>query len=64
VWIRGITGLVLCAVGAVWIDQGLGGLHGSTMSGHHQYAALGIVVVLIGLVLIGLALRARGRRGE
>jgi hypothetical protein len=62
VWIRGIAGVVLCAVGAVFIDQGVGELHGSPMSGHHQYAVLGIVVVAIGLVLIGLAVRSRGRR--
>jgi hypothetical protein len=64
VWIRGIAGLALCAVGAVWIGQGLGGLHGSPMSGHHQYAALGVVVVLVGLALLGLAFRARGRRRD
>jgi hypothetical protein len=64
VWIRGIAGVVLCAVGAVWIGQGLGGLHGSVMSGHHQYAALGAVVVIVGLVLIGWAVRLRGRRRD
>jgi hypothetical protein len=62
VWIRGIAGVVLCVVGAVFIDQGVGHLHGSPMTGHHQYAALGVVVVVIGLVLIGMAARSRGRR--
>jgi hypothetical protein len=34
------------------------------MSGHHQYAALGAVVVIVGLVLIGWAVRLRGRRRD
>jgi hypothetical protein len=51
-------------VGAVFIDQGVGHLHGSPMTGHHQYAALGVVVVVIGLVLIGLAARSRSRRNN
>jgi membrane protein YdbS with pleckstrin-like domain len=62
VWIRIGIGVVLCLVGAVWIAQGSGAMHGSMMTGHGQYAALGVVVVIGGLVLIGLSVRRRGRK--
>jgi hypothetical protein len=56
-WVRGILGVVLCLVGAVWIAQGTGAVHGSGMSGHGRYAVLGIVVILIGLALVAWAWR-------
>jgi K+-transporting ATPase A subunit len=59
-WIRGVIGIVLIAVGSVWTAQGSGAMKGSTMSGHSQYSALGVVVILIGLALIGWAWRLRG----
>jgi len=38
-------------------------VHGSAMSGHSQYAGLGVVVLLLGLALIGWAWRIKdGRR--
>jgi len=61
-WIRGIAGVVLCLIGAVWIAQGTGALHGSGMSGHGRYALLGVVVFLIGLALLAWAWRIRGSR--
>jgi protein-S-isoprenylcysteine O-methyltransferase Ste14 len=61
-WVRGVIGLVLVVVGGLWIAQGSGAVHGSMMSGHSQYAALGVVVVLIGLALIGWAWRIRENR--
>jgi K+-transporting ATPase A subunit len=60
-WIRSVIGLVLIALGSVWIAQGTGAMRGSMMSGHGQYAALGAVTVLIGLSLIGWAWRIRRR---
>jgi hypothetical protein len=59
-WIRAGIGVVLCLVGAVWIAQGSGAMHGSMMTGHGEYTALGVVAVIGGLVLIGLAVRRRG----
>jgi hypothetical protein len=59
-WIRAGIGVVLCLVGAVWIAQGSGAMHGSMMTGHGQYAALGVVAVIGGLVLIGLSVWRRG----
>ena len=60
-WIRGAVGIVLIAVGGVWIAQGSGSMHGSMMTGHSQYTGLGVVVVLVGLGLVGWAWRLRGR---
>lgn len=60
-WIRAVIGVVLIAVGSVWIAQGAGTMHGSMMSGHSQYAALGVVVVIVGLALLGWAWMVRGR---
>jgi len=60
--VRMIVGAILCVVGIVFIAQGIGTLHGSPMTGHHQYAGLGVVVLLIGLALIALSWRRhRGR---
>jgi hypothetical protein len=61
-WVRGVIGIILIAVGGVWIAQGSGNMHGSVMTGHSQYTALGVVVVVLGVVLIGWALRLRSRR--
>ncbi len=62
-WIRGVVGVVLCAVGALWIGQGTGAVSGSAMSGHGQYTVLGALVVLVGLALVVWAWRSRaGRR--
>jgi hypothetical protein len=61
-WVRGVIGIILIAVGGVWIAQGSGNMHGSVMTGHSQYTALGVVVVILGVVLIGWALRLRSRR--
>jgi vacuolar-type H+-ATPase subunit I/STV1 len=61
VWIRGIAGIVFCALGAVWIAQGLGAMRGSAMSGHSVFALLGGAVVIVGLALLIWAARIRGR---
>jgi hypothetical protein len=63
-WVRGIAGLVLCVVGAVWIFQGAGVLHGSFMTGRSEYVVLGAVAVALGLVLVTWAARVRQRRVE
>jgi hypothetical protein len=60
--IRGLVGLVLCALGGIWIAQGEGAMKGSSMSGHGQYAGLGVVAVLIGLAFLVWAWRVRGRQ--
>jgi protein-S-isoprenylcysteine O-methyltransferase Ste14 len=64
VWSRGIVGIVLCLVGAVWVAQGTGAMHGSGMSGHGQYAVLGVVAIVVGLALLLWASRARRSRAQ
>jgi protein-S-isoprenylcysteine O-methyltransferase Ste14 len=63
-WIRGIPGVVLCLVGAVWIAQGTGALHGSAMTGQGRYAVLGVVVALVGLAILAWAWRVRRARSR
>jgi hypothetical protein len=57
-WTRGVVGIVVFLVGAVWIGQGLNVLHGSGMSGHGVWAAIGAVFVLVGLALLRSAARS------
>lgn len=61
-WTRGIAGVVLLLVGALWIAQGTDAVHGSGMSGHGQWAIIGAVVALIGLALLAWAWRIRSDR--
>jgi uncharacterized membrane protein YidH (DUF202 family) len=58
------VGIVALAVGIVWIGQGAGSIHGSFMTGHSQYTALGVILVVVGAVMLAwAALRFRGRGG-
>jgi hypothetical protein len=61
VLIRRIIGIVLVAVGAVWIAQGSGVLHGSFMTGEGLWTVIGIVAVLFGISLLIGAARDRRR---
>jgi hypothetical protein len=56
-WIRLIAGIVLIALGALWIAQGTGAAQGSAMSGHPAYAGLGAVVAIAGVFLLFTAWR-------
>jgi hypothetical protein len=64
VWVRGIAGVVLCALGAVWIAQGSGAMHGSGMSGHGQFVVVGGLAAVLGLALLGWAARIRRRHAH
>jgi hypothetical protein len=59
-WVRGVGGVVLTLVGLLWILQGVNVIGGSGMSGHGQYAVLGVVVGLIGIWLLQGAIWVRG----
>ncbi|UXX92758.1 hypothetical protein N7U49_11435 [Streptomyces sp. AD2-2] len=59
--VRGVGGIILVVLGAVWIAQGVGAVNGSAMSGHGQYAVLGVVVALVGLFLLVRAWQIRNR---
>jgi drug/metabolite transporter (DMT)-like permease len=63
-WIRGIAGIVLCAIGVLWISQGSGAMHGSGMSGHGQFALLGVAAVVVGAALLVWAARVRHRHAD
>ncbi len=62
IWLGGAIGVLLCAVGAVFIGQGVGAIHGSMMTGHSGYAALGAVLVVVGIALLVWAWRMRAPR--
>jgi hypothetical protein len=50
---RRILGALLFLTGMVWIGQGLGWIHGSSMTGSTFWAVTGAVCVVAGLVLLG-----------
>ncbi len=52
-----VFGVLLTLLGLVWILQGLNVLLGSMMSGHIQYAILGLVVAIIGIAMLVYANR-------
>ena len=56
---RVIIGVILLAVGGVWIAQGTGALGGSFMSGEAIWAIIGVLVAAVG---IGLLLGAARKR--
>ena len=59
-----VLGVVLVAVGGLFIGQGVGTVHGSYMTGRTSYAGLGGVLVAIGLVLLGAVWWAARRAHE
>jgi hypothetical protein len=61
IWVRGVVGVIALLIGLVWILQGVNVIHGSAMSGHAQFAVLGIVVLLLGIWLLS-GIRPAGRR--
>lgn len=56
-WIRLIGGVLLTLVGLLWILQGVNVIGGSGMSGHGQYAVLGVIVALFGIWMLQGAIR-------
>jgi hypothetical protein len=59
--VRVIGGLLLCAVGAVWLGQGTGLIHGSFMTGEALWAVIGAVLLGLGVALLATAWRLRRR---
>ena len=56
-WMQVAVGAVLTLVGLVWALQGAGVLPGSVMSGEREWLAIGLVVVVVGVVLAARAWR-------
>jgi cytochrome bd-type quinol oxidase subunit 2 len=59
-----VLGVLAALAGAIWTLQGLGYIGGSFMSGATLWAVIGPIVLLAGLAIIYLALRARRRSGS
>ncbi|MFI6330396.1 hypothetical protein ACIBBG_19095 [Micromonospora chersina] len=62
-WFRLTVGLLAVVLGALWTVSGLGYVEGSVLTDKRISAAVGPVLVLIGLVALWFGMRARRRRG-
>jgi hypothetical protein len=60
-WVMMIIGVLLALTGGVWLLQGVGILPGSFMSGQSFWAAMGLLALIVGFVLIYKG-ALRGRR--
>jgi uncharacterized membrane protein HdeD (DUF308 family) len=58
-WFKAGLGILLCAVGTVFILQGTNVLHGSGMSGEGKWALVGIVAVVAGLSILAHSFLSR-----
>ncbi|GGM40928.1 hypothetical protein GCM10011608_27080 [Micromonospora sonchi] len=61
-WFRLALGLLAVVVGALWTVQGLGYIEGSVLTDQRIWAVIGPVLMLVGLALLWLGVRARNRR--
>ena len=63
---RVIVAAVLFAVGLVWIGQGTGKIAGSAMSGTSFWAAAGVILVVLAIVILvrERRLSAKGSRSR
>ncbi|NUR93541.1 MAG: hypothetical protein HOY71_56510 [Nonomuraea sp.] len=59
-----VAGILLIAVGGLWILQGLGYVGGSFMSGAKQWFWIGLVVALAGVALAGWGALSARRGGD
>ncbi|UNK71409.1 hypothetical protein [Microbacterium sp. H1-D42] len=57
-----VAGIVLVAIGVVWMLQGLNVLQGSVMSGSSLWGTIGPIVLIVGLVLIAMGILRRRKR--
>ena len=62
-WLLYIVGVLLAAIGVIWILQGTDILKSGFMAGHMQYALLGIVALIAGIALVAIGNR-RNRGGR
>ncbi len=60
--IREILGILCVIAGAIWIAQGTGALHGSSMTGEGMWTGIGLVFVVFGAGLVVSSTRWRRRR--
>jgi hypothetical protein len=62
IWVRTVLGILCLAVGAVWIGQGAGWIHGSFMTGEALWLVIGVVVAALGAWLVVGAIASRRTR--
>ena len=58
-WMRYAIGILFVAVGAVWIGQGAGWIHGSFMTGEAVWLVIGVAVAAVGIWLLAGTMRRR-----
>lgn len=52
-----VLGVILLAVGVLWVLQGLGTIGGSFMSGQKLWFAIGLLVALVGVTALATGFR-------
>lgn len=55
-----VLAILLIAVGAIWILQGINVLSGSFMTGQIRWAYRGGIAAVVGVLLLLLSMRGRG----
>jgi membrane associated rhomboid family serine protease len=60
-WTPMVVGVLAVVLGGLWTLQGLDVVGGSVMSGVSMWAVIGPIVAGIGLILIVMGVRRRGR---
>src|SRR5260221_14709927 len=60
-WLKGLFGVIFVALGALWTLQGLNALQGTFMSGQTMWAAVGLILLLVGLWLLWSLRRSGGK---
>jgi hypothetical protein len=60
-WLKGIGGVVCVVIGLLWVGQGTNVLRGSDMSGHLQWAIMGLLVLIVGVWLLWSVVSGRRR---
>lgn len=61
-WILFAVGILLAAIGVVWVLQGIGVITGSFMTGQKLWFLIGLVALLVGVVLAAAMARKPGGR--
>ena len=51
-WPRGVIGIALCLMGALWFAQGIGVAKGSPMTNRAEWAWIGGAMVIVGIGLL------------
>ena len=55
------VGVIALILGGVWAGQGLNLIPGSFMTGNRMWLSIGLILAIVGIILIVLGLRRRGR---